>query len=180
MAEAPHKSGCNGHIRLFLDTEWADNIGSELVSLALVSDDGAHRFYCEVSPLPKEPTDFVRYVVYPLLEHGYAARQLPEVTRDLRAFLARFDEPSILFDYHVDGALLNYALGGFGLPSEIADRLGPMPKVTAMLITIDSVSRGIEQYFLEHPQLARRRHHAGVDVEALRWAYSQALQKGTS
>src|SRR3546814_11304467 len=64
--------------RLFLDCEWADNLGSELVSIALISEDGAQRFYAEVNPLPKQPTDFVRYVVYPLLDHGYWAMPCTE------------------------------------------------------------------------------------------------------
>ncbi|HHA2625199.1 TPA: hypothetical protein ACOEQH_000832 [Stenotrophomonas maltophilia] len=44
------------------------------MSLALVSEDGQSRFYAEVSPPPKEPTDFVPHIVYPLLECGYSAR----------------------------------------------------------------------------------------------------------
>lgn len=37
---------------LFLDTEWADLVGDELVSLALISEDGRRLFYAERSPLP--------------------------------------------------------------------------------------------------------------------------------
>ncbi|WP_232310283.1 3'-5' exoribonuclease [Pseudoxanthomonas mexicana] len=44
---------------LFLDTEWADPTGSELVSLALITEDGIHRFYAERDPLPDVATDFV-------------------------------------------------------------------------------------------------------------------------
>lgn len=86
-------------MRLFLDCEWADTLDSDLVSLALVSEDGANRFYAEVLPLPEHPTDWVRAVVYPLLEHGYASRQKIDLTSDLRAFLARFKNPFVLFDY---------------------------------------------------------------------------------
>lgn len=39
-------------MNLFLDTEWADVIGNELMSLALVSEDGRHTFYAERDPLP--------------------------------------------------------------------------------------------------------------------------------
>lgn len=105
---------------LFLDTEWADTIGLELVSLALVSEDGSRRFYSEVSPLPKNPTDFVQHVVYPLLEHGNAARQRIDLTRDLRAFLATVPEPVVLADYPNDLHLLRYALAGFDLPDDQA------------------------------------------------------------
>jgi len=53
-------------MRLFLDCEWADEQGCDLVSLGLVSEDGHHRFYAEVSPLPQEPNDFVRRTASPL------------------------------------------------------------------------------------------------------------------
>lgn len=147
------------------------------MSLALVSEDGQSRFYAEVSPLPKEPTDFVRHVAYPLLEHGYSARQPVDITRDMRAFLARFVEAFVLFDHHTDGTLFRHALGGFDLPLEVTDRLGPEPKVTTTLIGRDDVQRGIEQYFREHPGHAGRRHHAGIDAEALRRAFIAALEK---
>jgi hypothetical protein len=163
-------------MRLFLDCEWADTLDSELVSLALVSEDGAHRFYAEVSPLPNQPTDWVRAVVYPLLEHGYAARQQIDFTRDLRAFVSRFDDPFVLFDYQADGALFGYALAGFDLPDTVLAKLPPAPKVSQTLIPCDEVRGGIEQYFREHPEHAGRRHHAGVDAEALRWAFLTALE----
>ena len=162
-------------MRLFLDCEWADTLDSELVSLALVSADGQYRFYREVDPLPKEPTDWVRAVVYPRLERGYAAQRHIDFTRDLRAFLAAFDEPQVLFDYNADGALFNYALSGFDLPDEVLAKLPPAPKVSQTLILHDDVRRGIEQYFHERPEHAGRRHHAGVDAEALRWAFVTAL-----
>lgn len=163
--------------RLFLDCEWADTLDSELVSLALVSEDGHHRFYSEVDPLPKEPREWVRAVVYPLLEHGYAARQQIDFTRDLRAFIARVEDPVVLFDYHSDGVLFGHALYGFDLLDTALAKLPPVPKVTQALIVRDDVRQGIEQWFREHPELAGRRHHAGVDAEALRWAFVAALEK---
>jgi hypothetical protein len=54
----------------------------ELVSLALVSEDGEQVFYAERSPLPAEPTQFVQQVVYPLLEGGTAA--LPDLDSPTR------------------------------------------------------------------------------------------------
>lgn len=43
---------------LFLGSEWADVEGRELVSLALIGDDGMHEFCAEIDLLPKSPTDF--------------------------------------------------------------------------------------------------------------------------
>lgn len=163
--------------RLFLDCEWADEAGCQLVSLALISEDGLYRFYSEMDPLPKHPTDWVRAVVYPLLEHGYAARQKVDFTRDLRAFLARFNAPMVLFDHVADGVLFDRALVGFDLPANVVNKLGPAPSVTATLIQDQGVRDRIEAYFHEHPDQARRRHHAGVDAEALRRAFVAALEK---
>ena len=158
--------------RLFLDCEWADVIGSELVSLAVVSADGQQRFYAEASPLPSHPTDFVRYVVYPLLEHGWWAMPRHEITQRLRAFLSRIDAPVVIYDHQVDGALLNYVLDGFDLPNTVVDACGPRPAPRRWPVTGDAnLGALIEAYFAAHPEVAGRRHHAGVDAEALRQAW---------
>lgn len=157
--------------RLFLDCEWADNFGSELVSIALVSADGAQRFYAEVNPLPKNPVDFVRYVVYPLLEHGYWAMPSGELTRHLRAFIAPLPSPLVIYDHHNDGALFRYAMDGF--EEADADALGPYPEVAQELALRDELKALIERYFSEHPAARARRHHALMDAEALRWAYAR-------
>jgi hypothetical protein len=117
----------------------------------------------------------VNAVVYPLLEHGFAARRQPEFTTELRRFLVGFDNPWVLFDSHYDGALLHYALNGFNLPDTVAAKLGPRPNPVMHLIQRDDLVRHIERYFQIHIAEARRRHHAGVDAEALRWAYLQAF-----
>jgi len=156
--------------RLFLDCEWADNRGSELVSIALVSEDGAQRFYAEVNPLPDQPTDCVRYVVYPLLEHGYWAMPRAELTRHLHAFIAPLPKPRVIYDQRNDGALFRYAMDGFAEAD--ADALGPYCDVAQELVSHDVLKAQIERYFSEHPVARGRRHHAMVDAEALRWACS--------
>ena len=66
---------------LFLDTEWADDHGRELVSLALVPG-GPYGlftgvevapFYAERDPLPLA-NGYVRGIVYPLLDRGAFAK----------------------------------------------------------------------------------------------------------
>ena len=158
--------------RLFLDCEWADVTGSELVSLAMVSADGQQRFYAEASPLPSQPTDFVRAVVYPLLDHGWWAMPQHEITRRLRVFLSDIDTPVVIYDYAVDGALLNYVLDGFDLPNTVVDACGPRPAPRLWPVTRDAnLNAMVEAYFTAHPEVAGRRHHAGVDAEALRQAW---------
>ncbi|WDJ98482.1 3'-5' exoribonuclease [Xanthomonas campestris pv. incanae] len=162
-------------MRIFLDTEWADQAGRELVSLALVSEDGEHRFYSEVAILPERPTDFVRHVVYPLLDRGCAAKTAIDFTRDLRGFLAQFESPFVLFDYRTDCTLFRYALNGFDLPAGILQGIPPAPPVATTLVLREEVRSGIETYFGKNPALAHRKHHAAVDADAFRWAFIDAL-----
>lgn len=160
---------------LFLDTEWADVLGVELVSLALVSTDGRARFYAERDPLPTNPTDFVRVAVYPLLERGDAALSDAAFTTELRRFLCGVEAPYVLFDYHNDVALLRYALAGFDLADEQAFSCGaiPSPVMTEMLRD-GLIAMLLEDWFQAHPEVSARRHHAGVDAEALRQAWLAA------
>lgn len=156
----------------FLDTEWADPIGSELVSLALVSEDGMHRFYAERDPLPATPTDFVQHVVYPLLERGRAAMVDQAMTTGLRAFLNAAPEPMVMADYPNDLSLLRYVLEGFDLTDEQAQACGPIPTpVMTRMLKEGLMGMVVEDYFAAHPEAAARRHHAMVDAEALRQAW---------
>lgn len=156
----------------FLDTEWADTLGSELVSIALVSEDGMHRFYAERDPLPATPEDFVKHVVYPLLQRGPAAITDQAMTMGLRAFLGAAPDPVVLADYHNDFSLLRYVLEGFELPEEQAAACGPIPQLVMTRMLKDGcMLRAIEDYFAGHPEAAARRHHAMVDAQALRLAW---------
>lgn len=160
-----HKSGCVG-TRLFLDTEWADERARELVSLALVDETGKHQFYAEVDPLPVPPTEFARFVVYPLLERGWAAMRLPELLSALERFLMAFDRPLVVFDHPNDGLLLARALGQADSDSGAPDR----ELYQTQLIQNDLLRPTIEGYFESNHASARLRHRADVDAQALRWA----------
>lgn len=163
---------------LFLDTEWADVLGADLVSLALVSADGRHRFYAERDPLPDCPTDFVHVAVFPLLERGTAALSDAAFTTELRRFLCGIEAPYVLFDYHNDGALLRYALAGFDLPDDEALSCGPIPSpVMTEMIREGLLTLLLEDWFQAHPEAVARRHHAGVDAEALRQAWLAATRR---
>jgi hypothetical protein len=156
----------------FLDTEWADLIGSELVSLALVSEDGTREFYAEIDPLPDAPTDFVRHVVYPLLDRGHAALRQSDFTASLRSFLNTVDMPYVVADYPNDLSLLQYAIAGFDLADTIEQRCGPIPPVLPMGMLKDGMTQLVlEDYFAAHPDARQRRHHALVDAHALRTAW---------
>lgn len=157
---------------LFLDTEWADAAGAELVSLALVSEDGHHRFYAEPDPLPSSPSEFVEQHVYPLLDRGDVALPDVEFTTELRGFLRQLASPYVLFDFPNDGVLLKHALAGFNLPEAVSRTCGPLPEtVLTKMLRDDRMSRILEDWFRFHPDAAARRHHAAVDADALRRAW---------
>lgn len=164
-----------GPTHLFLDTEWADVIGSELVSIALVSEDGKLEFYAERDPLPSFATDFVRHVVYPRLDRGGLAMSDPEMATALRRFLARIRQPCVLADYAIDLQLLQYVLAGFELPESEATACGPIPTPVMMLMQREGLTTiQLEKWFSSHPDQAARRHHALVDARALRMAWLAA------
>lgn len=160
-------------MRLYLDTEWADPEAKQLVSLALVDSTDHHRYYCEVDPLPGQPTEFVREMVYPLLQRGFWAKDKRKFCLSLRNFLHRLKGSPrlILSDHEADFALLREALSGFeqAIP-------GPIPEWTPILVTQGDVLGHCQRYFDNHPEARVRRHHAGIDAEALRWAFEYVIE----
>lgn len=157
---------------LFLDTEWADALASDLVSLALISEDGIYRFYAERDPLPEVATDFVRSVVYPLLERGKWSMTDQAMTTALRAFLGGLNAPMVLADHRNDLALLQFVIAGFDLPDDQAAACGPISQpVMTKILKEGALGMSVEDYFSGHPKAAARRHHALVDADALRIAW---------
>ncbi len=152
--------------RLFLDTEWANEAATDLVSLALLDDSGAHRFYAEVDPLPTSATEFARFVVYPLLERGWTAMQPVELSFALRKFLGSFDRPIVVFDHPADGSLLARALAHAGAEGNALTS----GSYQCQLIRNASLQPFIETFFDRNSALARLRHRADIDAQALRWA----------
>lgn len=157
---------------LFLDTEWADVLGSNLVSLALVNEDGERVFYAERDPLPDDPTEFVKRVVYPLLDRGAVAMTDVAMTTALRAFLASVPEPYILSDHPNDLRLVDLVLAGFNLPDDQLRGCGSTPRpVLTRMLREGLMTVLFEDWFSTHPEAAARRHHALVDAQALRMAW---------
>ena len=154
-------------MRLFLDTEWADEDGRELVSLALVSEDARHVFYAERKPLPGWPTDWVSWVVYPRLCGGSCALADNLFTARLRAFLRSVPSPVVCFDADNDLALLELALAEFGKPGRAIDEpvCFGIKKLTGR-----SYEDAIEAVFRKFPQALKGRHNALVDAFAMRQA----------
>lgn len=151
-------------VRLFLDSEWANDVLRELVSLALVSEDGAHIFYAERDPLPVMPSSFVSKNVYPLLDRGEAALNDASMTQALRAFLEPLGVMEILADAPLDFTMLNRVWSGRQLNP-------PTPPYRTTLAREGLLMQRLERYFELDPAKAARRHHALVDAFAFRTAW---------
>jgi hypothetical protein len=152
-------------VKLFLDVEWADVLASELVSIALVSDDGQHQFYGERDPLPAEPVPWVASVVYPLLERGTSAMDDAALTHHLREFLATIPEPWICYDSGQDRGLCQFVIDGM---NEVEPE---GPAVDVGWQRLDDMASACERWWKDHPEHRSRRHHACFDAMALRGAY---------
>jgi len=166
---------------LFIDTEWADVLANELVSLALVSECGRYEFYAERDPLPDEGTEFVRTVVYPQLERGKSAMNDVDFTHRLHEFFgtvqraARPERVSVAYDHRNDLDLLGIALDAFDTPE-----LPPRPAFEAIELAALGAPfmQAVEQCFILEPALGARRHNALVDARVNRDAW-RSLRGGT-
>ena len=153
---------------VFLDTEFTDFAKPDLISLALVAEDG-REFYAERTDYRKnECSAFVHETVLPLLGRvPGAACDSAELALRLRAWFHALPEPSIIiFDFETDWHLLAVAMLG---------RPGKSPPASfATPLFLDS-------YAITHPlfEQAQNRsytpdwppHHALADARALMAGY---------
>jgi hypothetical protein len=99
---------------VFLDTEFTDFVRPDLISLALVSEDG-REFYAERTDYHRDAcSDFVRETVLPLLGCvPGAACSRSELTRRLHEWFEQLPEPAvIIYDFEGDWLLLANAILG--------------------------------------------------------------------
>jgi hypothetical protein len=97
---------------LFLDTEFTSFGRMDLVSIALVTLDGAE-LYAEIDDHDaSDRSEFVHRVVMPLLRGGESAMPRAEAARRLLAWLASLPGPlRVVCDYEGDFRLLSALLG---------------------------------------------------------------------
>lgn len=104
-----------GNVMLvFLDTEFTDLVRPDLISLALVSEDG-REFYAERTDYTATRcTEFVRETVLPLLGRVPGASCTDkELTERVRAWLKELPEPAIIiYDFATDWHLLAVTMLG--------------------------------------------------------------------
>ena len=150
---------------LFLDTEWADDVARDYVSIGLTSADDQHQYHAEVKPLPESAKPFVETVVYPLLERGAAVMPTAAMGKSLRTFVACVtivtdEAPTIAFDHQTDKAFFTQIyrvnMGHVRIPVnwldlESGDNSG-------------TLANHSELHFRANPTAAAQRHHALVDA----------------
>lgn len=85
-------------MRLYVDCEF-NGFGGELISLAIVAEDG--REFYEVLPYPYKWEDWVKSNVKPILGKE-PLRSKGEFLDLMRRFLSNFDNPTIVADWYTD------------------------------------------------------------------------------
>ena len=159
---------------VFLDTEFTRLTRPDLISLALVSEDG-REFYAERTDyFETQCSDFVRQTVQPLLGRvpGAACSQ-PELTDRVRQWFKNLPEPAtVVFDSEKDWLLLAVAMLGrphSKPPGDFAKRL----YLDSAIITQPVFEQAHKlTYTPEWPM-----HHALADARALRAGYGAFRQK---
>ncbi|HEF4840748.1 TPA: 3'-5' exoribonuclease [Burkholderia vietnamiensis] len=142
-------------MRIFVDTEFTDFIDCDLISIALVAEDG-REFYAERNDFDRHACSaFVREAVLPQLGQ-YPERMLSRVSLHaaLLEWLKQFGGGTFCMDFHGDWDLLVDLLDGVPDGWE------------AQLIGDQTDKVRMESYF----QQFGGRHHALHDARALRYA----------
>lgn len=153
---------------IFLDTEFTKFVHPDLISLALVSEDG-REFYAERTDYRQsECSDFVLETVLPLLGRvPGAACTSNELTDRLRAWFAALPEPAtVVFDYAVDWHLL--AISMLGRPQ----KKPPADFATQLYLDSYAITHPVFEQALNlsyTPDLPL--HHALADARAMMAGY---------
>lgn len=158
---------------IFIDTEFTDFVQIDLISIAMVAEDG-REFYAERTDYRHEDcNEFVRVAVLPMLGRVPGAScTRDQLTFRLRAWFDALPEPATLvFDYFSDWELLCDAFLGNDFdkpPSNVGDKL---------LLTNEIAGDPVFQYALNRTFTADfPPHHALADARAIMAGY-QAWRK---
>ncbi|WP_180129360.1 hypothetical protein [Rhodoferax sp. BLA1] len=153
---------------VFLDTEFTDFAKHDLISLALVADDGKE-FYAERTDFKQdECSDFVRKEVLPVLHRvsGASCDRL-QLTRRLHEWFGKLPEPAtLIFDFEGDWLLLVSTLLDVThkkLPPNVGDKLH-LDRRTIAHPVFDQAKNAT--YTPQWPP-----HHALADARALMAGY---------
>lgn len=148
---------------VFLDTEFTDFVRPDLISIALVAEDG-REFYAERTDYRRaDCNDFVRETVLPLLGRvPGAACNCQKLTRRLRKWFEQLPEPAtVIYDFGTDWLLLADTYRQ--LPANVDERL----HLDSSAITHPVFEQALNfTYTQDWPP-----HHALADARALMAGY---------
>jgi 3' exoribonuclease, RNase T-like len=155
-------------VLVFLDTEFTDFVKPDLISIALVAEDG-REFYAERTDYRHDDcNDFVRETVLPLLGrvHG-AACSRSKLTKRLHGWFDLLPEPAIIvYDFETDWGLLADAMLGH-TDSKPPANFGEPLHLENSSITHPVFERAQNYtYIQDWPP-----HHALADARALKAGY---------
>lgn len=174
-------------MHLFLDTEFTDFTECDLISLGVVSEDGQHEFYVEITDHTVEwQSDFVKQIVVPLLDNEKHGMIYNEAGVKLAEWIETLPSDDLIFliDYGGDGLLFGELLrncvvnksikveiievafkhwlhaNGFHMPQQLHE-------------AFKGLLSGMEDYFED---VDSRRHHALVDAKSNRHGWLKGFE----
>jgi hypothetical protein len=177
---------------IFFDTEFTDFINTDLISIGLITEDGKHEFYCELTDYnSKACSEFVRNVVLPLLDNSKFGMKRSEASARLFCWLEELGDEFILcpdyigdwdciadllevFPPNIDSKPLMYHQFVNTLIIAKADELQTPDLKWFFEMAKKKCAEGFLEYFLRNPN--PKQHHALADAKANRAAYFATLQ----
>ena len=153
-------------MRVFFDTEFTElGIDPRLISIGLISEDGQHEFYAELSDTYaiEDCGDFARLAVIPKLTGAEVRMSLVELGDRLYAWLTAFGEPITLATDSLawDWPWIQEIFYDRAWPDNVA----PAPETVGQT---PEFARAVEAAVT---QQRLRRHHALDDAKANRFAW---------
>ncbi len=114
-----------GKVQVFIDTEFTDFVGSQLISLGAVTFDGKQEFYVELTDYNRKlSSEFVKRVVEPILDPVQYGKTTIQASASLWCWLEELGPCEICCDY----------LGDWELMYNLLDELPPNVAVQPMMI----------------------------------------------
>lgn len=156
---------------LFLDTEFTDFVNSDLISLALVSEDKGHVHYVELLDYAQhEASDFVKQVVVPLLKPNQYGKKRFQAADELAKFLISLEDKKIdiAVDFGTDWDLMINLLNEAHneLKSQLIGKDAPI-KITGYMQGPLFVQNLIERGFANSPEIMNKAYQYKQDYEEL-------------
>lgn len=163
----------------FIDTEFTDFRDCDLISLGLVSEDGNHEFYVEITDYKKEfESDFVKKNIVPLLDNAKYGMTFNEAANALKNWIEKLptDKIDVVFDYGGDWYLFvnlvtqnrpQKEIQGFEFKQAFLHMLHQRGIHAPNFIQdgFKELNKAIDAYFVD---IDNRQHHSLVDAKSNR------------